>query len=99
VNRNLKDFETNHDLLTIMAYLKNMDIEAVEKKHYLGDNFSPDEIGSLDMRLRFKPARIERFDLLPPVALPQLRTVEKPLAALADCVYGECTLLIKELMK
>jgi hypothetical protein len=99
VNQNLKDFETNHDLLTILSYLKNIDIEGVEKKHYLGDNFSPEEVGSIEKRLQFKPVRIETFDLISPPELPRFETIQSDLGALADCIYGECSLQTKKLLQ
>lgn len=88
VNYNLKAFEEKHDLLTIISFLKGMDVEMLNKKHFLGDNFSPSEIGSVEMRLRFEPIRMENFNLMPPVELPQPDSIQTQLAALADSVYG-----------
>jgi hypothetical protein len=88
VNHNLKEFEEKHDLLTIISFLKGMDFEMLNKKHFLGDNFSPSEIGSVEMRLRFEPIRMENFNLMPPVELPRPDSIQTQLAALADSVYG-----------
>ena len=99
VNQNLKDFEANHDLLTILSYLKNMDIEGVEKKYFLGDNFSPEEVGSIESRLQFKPVHIQTFHLMSPPELPRPEAIQKDLVELADCIFGECSLRTKELIQ
>lgn len=86
-NRNLKKFEDNHDLLTILNFLKNMDVEEITKKHFMGDNFAPEETASIEQTLRFKPVRIEQFNLLPPPSLPELIDVKDQMTSLANSVY------------
>ena len=99
VNHNLKKFQNNHDLLTILNFLKDMDVEALEKKHWLGDNFSPEEMASVEASLSFTPVCMERFKLDPPLTLPEPRTISKQLNALANCVYGQCTDRVKKLIR
>ncbi|MBW2567607.1 MAG: hypothetical protein JRE24_12235 [Deltaproteobacteria bacterium] len=99
VNRNLKKFESDFDLLTLLNFLKDLDVELVEKKHCLGENFTPKEMASIESSLSFKPIRIERFKLDPPPNLPKPNTVQRELNSLADCVYGQCSHGVKALVK
>ena len=98
VNTNIKRFEKNHDLLTIINFLKGMDVEGLVKKHFMGENFSPGELGAVEKSLCFKPIRIETFKLIP---LPQLSgadIIRKKLNALANSVYTKCS-RTKQLIK
>jgi hypothetical protein len=89
VNHNLKKFEDEFDLLTILNFLKDMDVEFIEKKHFLGDNFTPEEIASVETTLRLRPIRIGRFNLVAPLTIPEPRAVERQLNVLADRVYDK----------
>jgi hypothetical protein len=99
VNYNLKKFQNNYDLLTILNFLKDMDVEFVERKRWLGDNFSPEEMASIEANLSFKPIRMEQFKLDPPPILPEPKTISKQLNALANCVYGQCADRVKKLIQ
>jgi len=99
VNHNLKKFEDNHDLLTILNFLKGMDLEEVTKKHFMGDNFAPDEIASIDKTLRFKPVSIKQFNLIPPPVLPELTDVQNQMKSLANSVYDRCSNKMKTIIK
>jgi hypothetical protein len=99
VNHNLKKFEDDYDLLTLLRFLKDMDFEFVEKKHWLSDNFTPEEMASIESTLSFKPIRMEQFKLSPPPSLPKPNTIKRELNALADCVYGQCGDIIRTLVK
>ena len=99
VNDNLKKFENDHDLLTILNFLRDMDVEGITRKHFLGDNFTPEEIGSIETSLRFKPIRIEQFKLIPPPSLPKITAIQRQLNALAASVYGQCCDRVKVLIK
>ncbi len=87
VNHNLKKFEDNYDLLSILNFLKGMDLEEITKKHFMGDNFAPEEMASIEKTLRFKPVSIKEFNLIPPPDLPELTDVQKQIASLANSVY------------
>ncbi|UCG80184.1 MAG: hypothetical protein JSV60_09495, partial [Desulfobacterales bacterium] len=87
------------DLLILLRFLKDMDVEFMEKKHWLSDNFTPEEMASVETSLSFRPIRMEQFKLNPPPSLPGPNTVQKRLNALADCVYGQCSDSIKTLVK
>jgi len=99
VNHNLKKFEDNHDLLTILNFLKRMDTEEIAKKHFMGDNFAPEEIASIEKNLRFKPVCIEQFNLIPPPALPEFTDVQKQIRFLANSVYDRCSKKMKTIIK
>jgi len=83
-------FERDHDLLTILNFLKDMDVELIQKKHFLGNGFTPKEMASIETTLCFKPIRIERFKLIAPPDLPEPNAIQKQMAALADCVFRQC---------
>lgn len=99
VNTNITKFEKNHDLLTIINFLKSMDVGEIVKKHFMGENFTPEELGAIEKSLYFKPVRIEQFHLIPPPQLPDPDTVRKELGALANAVYTKCSNRTKELIK
>jgi hypothetical protein len=99
VRDNLKKFEEDHDLLTILNFLRDMDVEGIKRKHFLGENFTPEEIGSIESSLRFKPVRVEQFKLIAPPGLPSLDAIRRQLSDLADSVYDRCCDRLKELIK
>ena len=99
VTYNIMKFERNHDLLAILNFLKNMDVEFIEKKHFLGNGFTPKEMASIETTLRFKPIRIEQFKLIAPPDLPEPNTIRRQTAALADCVFGQCASGIRAVMR
>ena len=99
VNDNLKKFENDYDLLTILNFLKDLDVEGIERKHFLGDNFTPEEMGSIETSLRFKPIRMEQFKLILPPSLPELNAIRRQLNALADAIYGQCGDRVEMLIK
>lgn len=99
VNTNLVKFEKNRDLLTIINFLKSMDVGEIVKKHFMGGNFTPEELGAVEKSLHFKPVRIEQFNLIPPPPLLDPDVVQKELGVLANSVYAKCSNKIKELIK
>ena len=99
VNSNLTKFEKNHDLLTIISFLKSMDVGETVKKHFMGENFTPEELGAVEKSLHFKPVRIEQFNLIQPLQLPDPDAVQKKLGALANAVYTKYSNRTKELIK
>lgn len=87
VNLNIKKFHSNYDLLTILQFLKSMDVCGVERKKFLGENFSPEELMSVDEKLYFKPVKFEKWNLPQPPELPPHSLIERPLDELANRVY------------
>ena len=99
VNHNLKRFEEGFDLLTILNFLKDMDVDFIEKKHWLSDNFTPQEMASIEQSLAFKPVRMGQFTLMRPPNLPKPNEIQGDLIALADFVFLECSARLKHLVK
>ena len=99
VNSNLTKFEKNHDLLTIINFLKSMDVGETVKKHFMGENFTPEELGAIEKSLCFKPVRIEQFNLIQPLQLPDPDTVRKELGALANSVYAKYSNRLSNVIK
>ena len=99
VEHNLKKFENNHDLLTIIRFLKEMDSEMIQKKHFLGENFTAKELSAVENSLRFHHVSLQNFGLASPVVIPDTQTIKKQLHHLADCVFGECKVDVKQFVK
>lgn len=99
VNHNLKKFEDNYDLLSILNFLKGMDLEEITKKHFMGDNFAPEEMASIEKTLRFKPVSIKQFNLIPPPDLPELTDIQTQIASLANSVYDQYSNNMKTLIR
>lgn len=89
VNINIKKFHNNYDLLTILRFLKSMDIYGIELKKFLGENFSPDELMSVEEKLCFKPIKFEKWELPPPPKLPPHGLIERQLDILASQIYNQ----------
>ena len=87
VNTNIKTFQNNFDLLTLLSFLKGLDGAALERKHYLGENFTPDEISSVDRKLYINPISVESLGLPAPLALPEPAAMETTLSHLAARIY------------
>ena len=87
VNHNIKTFQNNFDVLGILSFLRNLDTLAVEKKLILGENFTPEEMASLDQKLYIRPMHFDDLNVPPPLTLPNHERCERGLAELADAIY------------
>ena len=76
-----------------------MDVGEIVKKHFMGENFTPEELGAVEKSLHFKPVRIEQFNLIQALQLPDPDTVRKELGALANTVYTKCSDRTEDLIK
>ena len=76
-----------------------MDSGEIVKKHFMGENFTPEELGAVEKSLHFKPVQIEQFNLIQPPQFPYPDTVRKELGALANTVYAKCSDRTIELIK
>jgi hypothetical protein len=99
VNHNLKKFERNHDLLTIINFLKDMDVETLQRKHFLGDNFTPEEMATVENTLRFKPVRVDQYNLIPPPVLPAPEKIKDQLGTLTNRAYDASRQEMKALIR
>jgi hypothetical protein len=87
VNSNIKRFNQNFDLLTILSFLKSLDTCTIERKQFLGGNFSAEELTSVDQKLYIGPIRFEDLQVPTPLILPKLGSLEFSLTELANEVY------------
>lgn len=53
INNDIKKFNLNFDLMSIISFLKSLDTDMRMKKKIMGDNFSVAEIGSLEISMTF----------------------------------------------
>lgn len=99
VNGNLKNFQSNFDLLAILNFLRTLDTLAIEKKQILGENFTAEEMSSLDERLYIRPVPFEKLDLPVPLALPAPERLEALLLKTANEVYKKHQTEVRRMMK
>ncbi|ROQ90874.1 hypothetical protein [Desulfosoma caldarium] len=99
LNANIQAFQSNFDLLTILNFLKSLDVCGLEQKHFLGSNFTAEEIMSIEKKLYIHPHKFERFQLPPPLDLPAPALVQDALGKLADEVFRKHHNQIKRLMR
>ena len=98
VNSNISAFQKNFDLLAILAFLKSLDTGAMERKRFLGENFTPEELTSVDQKLYLRQIAFESFELPAPIPLPKPDQIEEPLGDLAQEVYRKHRAQVKRLM-
>ena len=51
INEDIRKFHVNHDLMSIIQFIKNMDVNMVARKNILGSNFTPEEMGSIEEKM------------------------------------------------
>ncbi|GLI35355.1 hypothetical protein [Desulforhabdus amnigena] len=98
VNINIRAFQKNFDVLTLLAFLRSLDTQELERKHFLGENFTPEELGSLDQKLYIKPIAFESLEVPPPLELSPPERMELPLSELAAEIYRKHERNVKYLM-
>ena len=89
VRANVRDFQNNAELQTVLGFLKALDTCGVEKSHFLGGNFTAEELASVEQKLSFKAPAIETLGAPPPLSLPEPHLLEPALARLADTVFDQ----------
>jgi len=99
VNSNIKSFQKNFDLLTVLNFLRGLDSTTLERKHYLGANFSAEEMASVEGKLFLRQVSCEKFNVPEPVALPGLEVIEEALSQLALDVYRKYQARVKRMMR
>ncbi len=98
INLNIKNFQKNYDLLSIMQFLRSLDTQALERKHFLGENFTAEEMASLDTKLQINTLDFQKMDVPPPLPLPPLPSVEQRLAELAAETFRKHEREVRDLM-
>jgi hypothetical protein len=87
VNVNIDTFHKNFDLMTILNFMKGLDLETVEKSRVLGENFTAEELASVEESLRFRAVSSADSRLSEPLSLPPPGRVEGFLADAAAEVF------------
>ncbi|MFH0809418.1 MAG: hypothetical protein V2A77_02945 [Pseudomonadota bacterium] len=82
-NQDVEHYRRNYDILTIVAVLNRMSPEEVERRYWLGENFTPTEIGSLAERLNIKPLLLPVELQISRLAPPDIGLARSELRALA----------------
>ena len=99
VNSNIKKFQKNFDLLTIINFLKSLDTVTLERKIFLGENFSAAELSSIDEKLQMNVVPFEMLNVPPPLSLPKPERMQEPLSDLAVRVYRKSQTDVKRIMR
>jgi hypothetical protein len=99
VNSNIKHFQQNFDVLGMLAFLKGLDTCTLERKHFLGENFTAEELASVDQTLFIGTIRFEDLQVPAPLPLPKPELVEHPMAELANEVYQKYQKNVQRLLE
>ena len=89
VNLNITHFQKNYDLLAILSFLKSLDTTLIERKYVMGENFTPEEMASIDQKLYIRPVDLSKLDVPLPMDLPKPETMEERLSAMASEIFGK----------
>ncbi len=87
VNRNIDTFQKNFDLLSILNFVRNLDMGVIEKKRILGDNFTAMEMAELDKNLYISPVSMEKLNAPAPLDLPDAGSIRVELSNLAEEIF------------
>jgi hypothetical protein len=98
-NTNIKAFRNNFDLLTIINFLKSLDAAGIEKKHFLGENFTAQEMASVDQKLYIHSISFEKLDVPVPLSLPAPKDAEHSLNEFSSAVYEKYESQAKSLIR
>lgn len=82
VNRDIRAFEANHDLMMLEGYLRTLSPETLKKRRILGVNFTAKEKAISAQALSFKPLKPRDMGLEDP--LPKPRPVSQVMAQVGD---------------
>jgi hypothetical protein len=99
VNRNIIAFQNNFDLLAILGFLRNLDTVTLEKKLVMGENFTAEELASLDQKLYIRPMTFEELNVPAPLLLPKTGEIERLLSDLADEIYRKHPSEVRRVMR
>jgi len=81
-NEDAEAYRRNYDVMTIVAVLNRMAPEEMERRHWLGENFRPEETASLADSLTVRQMRMPA-DLAAAAALPALKETRARLREVA----------------
>jgi hypothetical protein len=87
VNMNIKAFQNNFDLLAIINFLKSLDVSGLQKKHFLGENFTAEELSSVDRKLYIQTIAFDKLHLPEPLELSAPETAERAVNDFSSVVF------------
>jgi hypothetical protein len=99
VNNNIKHFQQNFDVLTLLSFLRSLDTAALERKQFLGENFTAEEMASVDLKLYIGPIQFKDLEVPVPLSLPKPEAVEFPVTVLAHEVYRKYQKYVQHLLQ
>jgi len=99
VNRNIDSFQKNFDLLSILNFLRNLDMQAIERKKILGDDFTAIEMAELDKNLYIGPVSVEKLNVPAPLDLPESALIRMQLCNLAEEVFKHYPEEVKKILR
>ncbi len=99
VNRNIDTFQKNFDLLSILNFLRNLDMQGIERKKILGNNFTAKEMAELDNNLYIRPVSMEILDVPAPLDIPEPGSVQGKLSDLAEEIFQRHGEDVKKFLK
>jgi len=88
----------NYDLLNILSFLKSLDVQTLERKHFLGENFTPGELAAVERSLCLYPISLERMAVPEPLSLPGYEVLETWLVTMAHEIYRRFPTQVRRLM-
>jgi hypothetical protein len=89
VNGNIESFRRNFDLLTILGFLRSLDVCQLERKQFMGENFTAEELASIDQKLFIPSIDFLKLDVPSPVQLPRPDAMEEKLSTLAADIFSK----------
>jgi DNA-binding ferritin-like protein (Dps family) len=99
VNCNIDSFQRNYDLLSILNFLRSLDVQGIERKKILGDNFTAQEMASLDKNLYISCIPMEKLDVPPPLDLPESDLIRRDLCDLAEEIFKRYHQEVKKILR
>jgi prefoldin subunit 5 len=99
VNSNINSFQKNFDLLSILNFLRNLDMRGIERKKILGDNFTAMEMAELDKNLYISPVSMEKLNAPAPLDLPEVGSIRGELDNLAEEIFERYREQVKKILR
>jgi hypothetical protein len=99
VNSNIDSFHRNFDLLTILNFIRSLDMQGIEKKKILGDNFTAKEITELDKNLHISPISMEKLNAPTPLALPGSGSMREELIRLSNEIFQRYGAEVRKILR
>jgi hypothetical protein len=81
-----------------LSFLKSLDTCNIERKHYLGENFTAEELASVDQTLYIGAIKFEELLVPAPLTLPKPEAAEFAMTELANEVYRKYQKSVQRLL-